>query len=138
MMSLATIRQFANQQAAKAARAKRQPYIVEAEELAGAAADVENGRVPELLDRIPNIGSYQPPGWVREDYWTLAKYGRNGIDGDGGSALSVRRLVVATLEAGKGYAFIEEGAFQIVIAQFDKVPAQAELKTNNTKNEKGN
>jgi hypothetical protein len=126
MMSLESIIALSDEQAAKAARLNKHPYIVEQDEIARWQTwlQLQDDAPPTFCKRIPNIGSYRPKGWKLGGYWTVAKY---GVDGDGGSALSVRSLINHKLVAGKGYAIIEEGQFQIVIGEFTP-PATLQVK----------
>ena len=113
MMSLSAIRALADEQARKAARAKKQPYVPHD------AAEIDRWtRFP-----FPNIGSYRPPGWKLVDDWLCDK---SGFGAPHEPALTVEQLKArlkdhTEAEQTYGYAIIEEGQFQIVLGVFEQI-----------------
>jgi hypothetical protein len=103
MMDLATIRDLSEKAAKKAKREKKQPYI---------AKEGDNSDA-----RIPNFGDYRPKGWglVGEYFVDKSGFGRGDEP-----ALSISRFL-RKLKAGYGYAVIEEGQFQVWVAEFEKI-----------------
>jgi hypothetical protein len=105
MMDLQTISRLSREQARKAARLHKKPYLFEEE---------DRGHFPPFP--FPNIGSYKPKGWELCETYFCDKF---GIGGDG-LAMSSEDLI-KTLKAGYGYAIIEEGEFQLVVGEFKQV-----------------
>ncbi len=118
MMSGGAIMALANQQAEKAAKRKLEPRVF------FDAADIEQN-----CGRIPNIGSYRPPGWTLEENKMVDK---SGMGDEGEPALTLRgykQWLSQYLEGSEtvGWAIIEEGQFQIVVGRFtqEKQPQQS-------------
>ena len=110
MLSPATISELCRQQARIAARHKQVPLIVEAE-------DKQCGdRLAQHLRGIPNLGSYRPPGWTLVGTHFVDK---TGIGCRDEPALTFVQFL-AVVQAGCGYAIIEEGVFQAVIGEFEQ------------------
>jgi hypothetical protein len=108
MLSPATIAELGRRQARCAARYKRVPLIVEAE-------DKQRGdRLARHLRGIPNIGSYRPKGWTLVTTHFVDKSGLGRRDEP---ALTFVQFL-GIVQAGFGYAIIEEGVFQVVIGEF--------------------
>jgi hypothetical protein len=108
MLSPATIAELCRRQARIAARHKRVPLIVEAE-------DQQSGdRLAHHLRGIPNIGSHRPPGWTLVGTHFVDK---SGLGARNEPALTFVQFL-GVVQAGLGYAIIEEGVFQAVIGEF--------------------
>ena len=112
MMDLATIRAMSREEAAKAARAKRVPLVLE-------ASDIEHWKAnPDKPGfRLPSLGDYRPKGFklVRELFCDTSGFGRSDEP-----ALTVERLA-ETVKPGYGYAVIESGQFQCYVGEFEVV-----------------
>lgn len=112
--------------AAKAAQAKKTPLVIWPEDL---------GKI-ETLQRIPNLGSYTPPGWRRIDPATIkpnrTEWASGRVDGvpglfvDATSLSGEDEIAMSVEEFAKwlvpnyGYAIVEEGQFQVTIGVFEK------------------
>jgi hypothetical protein len=108
MLSPATIAELCRRQARIASRNKLLPLIVEAE-------DKQSGdRLARHLRGIPNIGSYRPVGWALVATHFVDKSGCGRRDEP---ALTFVQFL-GVVQAGRGYAIIEEGVFQVVIGEF--------------------
>jgi hypothetical protein len=108
MLSPATIAELCRRQARIAARHKHLPLIVEAE-------DKQSGdRLARHLRGIPNIGSYRPKGWTLVETYFVDK---TGLGRREEPALTFVQFLGA-VQAGRGYAIIEEGLFQVVVGEF--------------------
>jgi hypothetical protein len=108
MLSPATIVELCRRQARIAARHKRVPLIVEAE-------DKQSGdRLARHLRGTPNIGSHRPPGWTLVGTHFVDK---SGLGARNEPALTFVQFL-GVVQAGLGYAIIEEGMFQAVIGEF--------------------
>ena len=108
MLSPTTIAELCRRQARIAARDKQVPLIVEAE-------DKQSGdRLARHLRGIPNIGSYRPAGWTLVTTHFLDKTGCGRRDEP---ALTFVQFL-GVVQAGRGYAIIEEGVFRVVIGEF--------------------
>ena len=101
MMSQRQIIELSDQEAKKAARQRKFPFIVW-------PGDVE--KMPPFP--FPNIGSYRPKGWTLVDHFQASKQGE-----DDGFSLGLEE-VKQRLRVDFGYAIIEEGQFQLVIGEF--------------------
>ena len=135
MMSYDDIREFQAEAAARAARQKKQPFIME-------ASDVGN---IESLRHIPNLGTYLPKGWRRVDPQETGRVQRNRyasgtigetsdtdrevskwwVDSSGFGAADEPALTIQemadNLVTGYGYAIVEEGQFQVGIGVFERI-----------------
>jgi len=112
-MSLQTIQRLADEQAQRAAREGRRPYVP--------FDKAEIDRYPPFP--FPNLGSYEPEGWEEVDRWFVDKTG-HGYDWE--PALSVRQLKVALRahvreHPGDGFAIVEEGEFQLYVGVFRRI-----------------
>lgn len=105
MLDVDTIRQMSKEQAKKAARAHKEPFMW------GDDCTFED------LRGIPNIGDYRPKGWELVDQYFVDK---TGIGYEDEPALTTNQLL-AKMKPGMGYAIIEEGEFQIYVGEFKKV-----------------
>lgn len=99
MMSLATIRELAREQAARAAEEDLEPLIV---------------WDPEDAYHMPNIGDYRPEGWELVETYFLDK---TGLGSPGEPALTIGEFYKKVVP-GRGYALIEEGQFQCYVGEF--------------------
>ena len=108
MLSPATIAELCRRQARIASRNKLLPLIVEAE-------DKQSGdRLACHLRGMPNIGNYRPTGWTLVATHFVDK---SGLGRRTEPALTFVQFLGA-VQAGLGYAIIEEGLFQVVIGAF--------------------
>jgi hypothetical protein len=102
MMSLATIRELAREQAERAASEGIEPLIIWDRE------DIRS---------IPNIGDHEPEGWeLVESHFVDS----SGFGSPGEPALTLDQFM-AKLVMGRGYAIIQEGQFQIYVGEFIQV-----------------
>ncbi len=113
-MDLATIRHLAREQATKARRHGKKPFIVEEQDLEDWKLAHAAGRAPRFP--FPNIGTYVPKGWKATDRDPLFcdKMG----DGDNGRSAGILEIL-GWLRPGYGYAIIEEGEFQLYLGEFE-------------------
>jgi hypothetical protein len=114
MMAIETIRSMSRQAALKAAKAKRQPFVVTAEDVADLQAS--NPRALNNI-RFPFIGDYTPKGWEKVDEHFVDS---SGFGGPTEPALT-QQSFYRRLQAGHGYAITEAGQFQVYIGEFRKV-----------------
>ncbi len=121
MMSAAAIRQLAQQQARRAARARAQPLVIEGED---APDDV---RLFEYLRHMPNIGDYRPRRWKLVEHRLTDK---SGFGREDEPALTIAGLMcwVRSMGPGNGYAIIEEGQFQVVVGRFVPLLGRKDVK----------
>ena len=110
MMSLSLINGMSRQQARKAAREGKHPFMLW-------PGDKE--KMPPFP--FPNIGSYRPKGWELVDTLFCDS---SGMGSESEPALTVHQLIDA-LEPGFGYAIIEEGQFQVYVGKFKKLEKKA-------------
>jgi hypothetical protein len=115
MMALEVIIAVNNQIAREAARRRLKPYVPSSSE------EVDSWR--NLPFEFPNMGSHVPKGWEQVESWFVDKYGR-GYEWE--PAMTHRRFkeVVReyiTANPAHGFAVVEEGPFQVVIAAFKPV-----------------
>lgn len=106
MMSLSTIDAMSRQQARKASKEKKQPYMLWPE---------DKKAMPPFP--FPCIGSYRPKGWSLVDTLFCDS---SGMGSGSEPALTASQLLEA-LEPGYGYAIIAEGQFQVYIGKFRKL-----------------
>jgi len=89
---------------AKAARSRgKQPYI--------AKCDGD-----EKVLGCPNFGGYRPKKWALVETYFVDN---SGFGGDNEPALTAAQFV-SRVKAGRGYAVIEAGQFQVYIGEFVK------------------
>lgn len=130
MMSVEYIRQLSNEQARKARQEARLPYVPDdAREI----RESWGSRCP-----VTNLGSYCPKGWrqvrVEDDEYQRGINGpykawlvdKTGMGDESEPAWTIRGFVEDVAKwcedhPTHGYAIIEEGQFQIVIAAFEPV-----------------
>lgn len=105
MMDLATIASESRKAAGRAARAKKQPFIVEQDDLPW-----RHKSFP-----FPFIGNYTPRGWKKTE--NLYFVDSSGFGEPGEPALTVSQFA-AKLRSGFGYAIIEVGQFQVYIQEY--------------------
>ena len=115
MMSLDVIVAVNNEIARRAARRRLRPYVP------SSAAEVDGWR--NLPFEFPNIGYLEPPGWEKVQSWFADKYG-HGMESE--PAITHRRLKSILRDhiaanPNHGYAVVEEGEFQVVVAAFKPV-----------------
>jgi hypothetical protein len=116
MMSPETIRALERDQAKKAARAKKKPYVPFDE------AEIRSYAVDGVPFPFPNIGSYRPNGWTLVEELFCDK---SGLGADWEPALTHNQLKQKLIEhvnsdKNYGYAIISEGQFQLYIGVFEK------------------
>jgi hypothetical protein len=97
------------EQAAMAAEANLTPYTVEQEDIDDWKSGARRLRFP-----FPNIGDYRPDGWELVETLFVDK---SGFGSPSEPALTIEQLL-DRLVAGKGYAIIEEGQFQLYLGEF--------------------
>jgi hypothetical protein len=117
MFSGETIRRMSDDAARKAARTKREPYVL------FDRAEVE--RIATFP--FPNLGSYVPKGWTMVEHFMADA---TGLGSENEPALTPRQLkarLVRDVDAGNryGYAIVEVGQFQVVIGVFERVTPKA-------------
>jgi len=116
MMSTETILALSRQVAVKAAYLEIEPYIP-----ASPDECLNWNHVP-----IPNIGQYRPAGWCLVEYHTVDK---TGLGRESEPAMTIPAFKkwaadqVRKQNGHAGFAIIEEGQFQVVIALFTDDPA---------------
>jgi len=92
-----------NQEQARKSRGK-QPYV------ASTSTDFD------AIRQIPNFGDYRPKGWKLGEVYFVDS---SGMGQEGESALTINQFL-KEVKAGKGYAIIEAGQFQVRIGEFKK------------------
>ena len=92
-----------NQEQARKSRGK-QPYV------ASASTDFD------AIRQIPNFGDYRPKGWKLGEVYFVDS---SGMGQEGESALTINQFL-KEVKAGKGYAIIEAGQFQVKIGEFTR------------------
>ncbi len=114
MLSLSTIAALGRQQARRAARAKRLPLVVEAEDMPDDAC------LGTHLRHVPTFGAYRPKGWRLVERLFVDK---TGLGGEDEPALTFGQFLHQVRRAGpgNGYAIVDEGEFQAYVGRF--VPA---------------
>ena len=115
MMSLETIRSMSREVAEKAASNKLYPFTVEEEDIRDWKTALVVGKSPRLP--FPDLGDYRPEGWELVDDLLCDS---TGMGADNEPALTIRQLL-DRLTAGRGYAVVESGQFQVVLGEFKKV-----------------
>jgi hypothetical protein len=105
MMDLSQIQDMSRKAARKAAREKRIPLMVEAEDL------MDNDTIFNHIRQIPFLGGYLPKGYERVDELFVDM---SGFGSDNEPALSLRQFLSKVMEFGPGHAynFSEQGQFQ--------------------------
>lgn len=110
MMSLGQIQEMAREQAVSAAKSKKRPLVIEAEDDAA-----------RMLRSIPNLGSYIPEGWEETTRYFVDSSGfGDTADLAAHGCLSLNQLVEKVVP-GRGYAIVQEGQFQVYVGEFKKV-----------------
>jgi hypothetical protein len=121
MMSPQVIRQFQREAAERAAEREQEPLMIYPEDVDLIKAAVEIGEVPNI--RIPNLGDYVPDGWERvldyNDEHVTYFCDKSGMGASDEPALTLGQFL-SKLEAGFGYAMIEEGQFQCYVGKFQR------------------
>lgn len=111
MLSLSQIREHSRQAALHAARDRKEPFIVESEDI----ADWTSGRQP-LVFPFPFTGEYLPPGWEQVNTYFVDASGFGSPDE---MALTAGQFL-ARLIPGHGYAITEAGEFQVIVGEFER------------------
>lgn len=130
MISPEQMRYMQNESARRAKREKKVPLLVEQHDL---------GMLHEHFRGIPNFGDYRPAGWVEVNARDLAgaEPGVRGyagpddeclfVDASGWGGPSEPAFTFGQFcqwaserGAGYGYAMVEEGQFQVVVAVFKR------------------
>jgi hypothetical protein len=118
MMSPEAIRSLSREKAAEAAKRNLKPFVVDAHDLADWLSAVDGGKCPKIP--VPFLGYHVPDGWeMDEDTYFVDSTGWD-VNDAGGPAMSVGEFVRA-LEPGVGYAVIEAGEFQVVVAKYRRL-----------------
>jgi hypothetical protein len=114
MMSPATIREISAKAAAKAARAHKQPFIVEQEDIDTWKAELAEGR--KITLPFPHLGDYVPKGW-----YVISRI-FSDMTGEGLESEPARTLkrLVGELIPGRGYGIGEVGQFQCYVLEFER------------------
>lgn len=112
MMSIETIRAMSRKAAARAAKLRQVPLMVESEDL----ADLEK----HMTKNIPYIGDYRPRGYKMVERLFVDSSGF-GAEYEPAMTQSAFFEKVRTLGAGHAYAVIEAGQFQVYVGVFCKV-----------------
>ncbi|QDU29548.1 hypothetical protein ETAA8_46620 [Anatilimnocola aggregata] len=115
MMGLETLIAVNNDIARQAARRRLKPYVP------SGAKEVDGWR--NLPFEFPNIGYLEPKGWEKVESWFVDKYG-HGLESE--PAMTHRRLKQVLRDyietnPDHGFAVVEEGEFQVVVAAFKPV-----------------
>lgn len=118
MMSHESIRALSREAAEAAADEGRVPFTVGREDLEDWRSVLDSGKAPRLP--FPNLGDYRPEGYELVDWHFVDKTGFDLWDA-GGPALSVGELITEKLLAGRAYAIIREGQFQLYLGEFRKI-----------------
>lgn len=117
MMSLETIVAVNQEVAEKAASEKLVPYVP-----AGPSEIEQWSTLP-----FPSIGYYEPPGWKKTDAeWFVDK---SGLGKEWEPALTLQQFKFelrgyALVHPGYGFAAVEEGEFQAMVAAFRPLYAE--------------
>jgi len=111
---LGTIRAENREAGAAAARANKKPFVVTEVDLQDWKDTVATGHFPRFP--FPNIGDHDPEGWEQVD--TLF-CDHSGFGSTSEPALTIPQLV-NTLEAGKGYAIVSVGQFQLHLGVYER------------------
>ena len=106
MYSLETIRSLSREATKKAAKAKKEPYLVEKEDL---------DRMPPFP--FPYLGDYVTPGWELVETFFVDS---SGFGKPGEPALTANQFK-KKIQAGFGYGLIEVGEFQLYVGKFQKI-----------------
>lgn len=114
MMDPRVIHENALKAARKAARLKRIPLVIEAEDLPLLAEG------EPLRGGFPFLGTYIPKGWTRTGNTYFVD--SSGWGGSGELALTLKQLL-AKVVPGRGYAVVEAGQFQVYVAEY--IPPKA-------------
>lgn len=127
MMDIYTIRSENRKAAARAAKAKREPFVVDSHD-AAAAKDGDTG----VFRSFPYFGGYLPRGWKRVRLTEgrgvymgdNVGFGAYMVDSSGFGRPGEPALTIGEfsdkLEPGFGYAIVSAGQFQVKIGKFKK------------------
>lgn len=112
MMSIESIHAMSQRAAKQAARDKKLPFAVEAQDLSRWLATVGAGHLPRLP--FPNIGDWRPRGFT---FMESVMVDSSGFGEEGERALTVGQFI-KSIKVGLAYAIVEAGQFQIYIGIF--------------------
>lgn len=113
MMSLSTIRDYADKATRKARREKLAPAVPKPADLA-ALRRGERGSF-----RIPFVGDYVAPGWKLE---TTHFIDMSGLGADNEPAMTLARFLKhVAANPGRGFGLLEHGQFQGHIGEFKRI-----------------
>lgn len=115
MMSPGVIHDMALKAARKAAREKRVPLVLEAEDIA-----ILKAKGAESGLRFPFLGTYIPRGWKRTEREFFVD--SSGFGGPGEPALTLEKFL-DQVKPSHGYAVTEAGQFQVYVAEY--IPPRA-------------
>lgn len=101
MMSIENIKQTNKEQEEKAREMNTQPYVAKTNGDKGVRA-------------APHIGDFKPIGWKQVDTFFVDN---SGMGTDDEAALTARQFLTK-VKQNRGYAIIEAGQFQVVIAEY--------------------
>jgi len=105
MLSLEYIKSESQKAARKAAREKKLPYIIEAEDMPF-----------DKFSAFPYLGTYIPKGWKKiTDHFVDS----SGFGSDSEPAMSIKQFQ-SKLVVGHGYAVTEAGQFQVYVGEYVK------------------
>src|SRR3972149_10797559 len=104
MMSLQEINRISQAAAKRAARARKQPFVVEAEDLKDFGC----------VRGIPMFGDYIPEGWKLVNTYFVDS---SGFGQPGEPALTIDEFT-HKLVVGRGYAVLEAGQFQVYMGEY--------------------
>ena len=110
MMDPVTIHNEALKAARRAARLKKIPLVIEAEDLP-LLADGEPVR-----GGFPFVGDYVPKGWTRTE--NVYFVDSSGWGSSSEPALTIQRFLEEKVIPGRGYAVVEAGQFQVYVAEY--------------------
>jgi hypothetical protein len=105
MMSLQQIRQVSREAAVKAARQRRIPYVITAED-----------KTDRSHVMLPFLGDYVPKGWLRTERDELF-VDSTGVGGPNEPAMTSAQMF-DQFTVGLGYAIVEAGQFQVYVAEY--------------------
>ena len=116
MMSLEAIQSLSRDAATRAAEDQRAPFMVHPDDLKA---------MPPFP--FPSVGDYVAPGWERTANSFFVD--SSGFGQSGEPALTAREFL-AQIKPGYGYAIIEEGQFQVKVAEYKKEKEELDCLAN--------
>jgi len=115
MMSLAYIESESRKAAAKSAREGTRPFPVFQQDIDQWKRQFTNGHPPRLP--FPFTGNRRFRKWTLVETFFVDS---SGMGAEGEAALTARRFVHDSLEAGYGYALVQVGQFQVYVGKFEE------------------